>query len=305
LPEQPQARKKDTLLLLGLYVLIFCLLLSPFFPLAFYLLPFPLFLLVITNQLPYAILIAIIFGGVAVFSDALITGFIQLLAFAVALGMGSVYRKEGSTGVDVVLTGLIISFITTLLFMVLAYLYIPAFQEFFTLWDKEVANTRVYLEQMGVTNLDPSAFRLNLFLPLFLFLTLSPLSLITHGLGGKWLAKRNIPVKKLPPFKNWRLPRVFFHFYLVFMLVYFFTIAMDSHSLDNYLGILYILHVLFVIQGISLIAFLLDVWKKKKGWLLLFIFLLITPLSTLVQMAGVLDTGFKIREWIVKSKGQQ
>jgi uncharacterized protein YybS (DUF2232 family) len=49
----------------------------------------------------------------------------------------------------------------------------------------------------------------------------------------------------------------------------------------------------------------LDVWKKKKGWLLLFIFLLITPLSTLVQMAGVLDTGFKIREWILKSKRQQ
>ncbi len=305
MPGQPKARKKDSLLLLGLYVLIFCLLLSPFFPLAFYLLPFPLFLLVITNQLIYAILITVVFGGVALFSNALVIVFILLLAFAVALGMGSVYRKENSTGIDAVLTGLIVTFVTTMLFMVAAYWYLPAFQEFFTLWEKEIANTRLYLEQMGFSDLDPSVFRLNLFLPLFLFLTLTPLPLITHWLGGKWLEKRSFLVKKLPPFKNWRLPKVFFHFYLAFMLVYFFTIVMDSHSLDNYLGILYILHVLFVIQGISLITFLLDVWQKTKGWLLLVFFVVITPMVTLIQLAGVLDTGFKIREWIVKLKGEK
>nr|WP_281244522.1 DUF2232 domain-containing protein [Thermoflavimicrobium dichotomicum] len=272
---------------------------------AFYLLPLPVFLLITQYRLSYALGMAVLAGGVVLAFGNVEWLLFIFFALLVGVSMGHVYRKPGSTGTDVVLAGFLAGFVGILLILGIAFLFVPAFQQLLTVWDRELEQARQYWEQMMGVEFDPHYFRLNLFMPVMLFFMVAPVPIINLWLGRKWLKRRAVEDKKLPPFKDWRLPKMFFYFYVVTILVYFLAIFMDSPFFNNYLSILFILQLLFTIQGYSLIAFLLDYGEKNKAWMVLAIFLAFTPILTIIQFLGLVDVGFDLRQWMIQMKNRQ
>ena len=68
-----------------------------------------------------------------------------------------------------------------------------------------------------------------------------------------------------PSFYEWRLPKVFFYFFVIVLLLQWLAVTEEyGKNFHWIISALLILHVLFFIQGLSLIAFLLK-QKKKHG----------------------------------------
>jgi uncharacterized protein YybS (DUF2232 family) len=268
----------------------------------FYLLPLPIFLLVTRFRPTYGLLLAALAGGLTALWGWSVGGVIILFALIVGISMGIMYRKKETTGTDVVLAGLIASCVGILVIFGVSYLFIPGFYDWIDLLQKELIKVYQQGKEIGIGTIDPNYIRLNLFLPVMILLMVPPISFINFWLGRKWLSRRGFETKKVLAFRDWHLPKVFFYFYMVIMIGYLLSDWIGSKVLDNYLGVLFILQFLFMIQGLSLIAFWLHYRNKRRAWLVLAFFMLWTPLSMFIQLLGVVDVGFSLRKWILEKQ---
>lgn len=110
---------------------------------------------------------------------------------------------------------------------------------------------------------------------------------------------------KWPLFRNLRLPKSLLWYYVIGLIMTLF-IKMDESS---YLymaiaNIMFILQLVILLQGFSLIFYVSHVkgWVKVIPIILVFVTLLSPILLTIVRILGIIDLGFPFREVISKPK---
>jgi uncharacterized protein YybS (DUF2232 family) len=164
-------------------------------------------------------------------------------------------------------------------------------------WQQQSEQTIQIMKQAGMGEfILPS---IEAFIPIFMFLFLIPLTLVTFFVARYWLSRINVPVKTLPPFRKWRLPKLFVGFYLI-LLAFQLVQMLSGQGMLNHpwiISIWWILEFLFIIQGFAFASFILHLYQKSQGWLIL-VFILSLPFSIFLSIMGLLDAAFDIRSRI-------
>jgi uncharacterized protein YybS (DUF2232 family) len=109
-------------------------------------------------------------------------------------------------------------------------------------------------------------------------------------------------VQNFEPFRNMKLPVIAVWYYLLVLFLPF-VVKIESGTTINliYINATVILRLLFLIQGISLIHYYMNV-KKLPKWLTIVSTLFALLLNPVTVLLGVLDAGINIRGWIRKDK---
>lgn len=140
-----------------------------------------------------------------------------------------------------------------------------------------------------------------LMIPFALVVTSMVMAFITHIIARPILSVMGLNVSKLPPAREWRMPRSLIWYYFLALIIevvsrqndgsYWKMIAMNLSPLIN-LG--------FMIQAIGFFFFLSHIrrWNPVLPFLLGAAVFFIGPL----RIVGIIDLAFPIREAILKSK---
>ncbi|MFC4077253.1 DUF2232 domain-containing protein [Salinithrix halophila] len=290
---------RDGLITFGLFALLILTLLTPLSLLTCWFLPLP-FLLHTARRGGRSILFPIIACGIFILLAAAHPFFISLYIFSAVTGavMGLIYRRTASTGTDVVLGGLLTSWICLLLLVTVTALFTDFFGQLQSIWHEQWKETQRLAESIGAAGDLPSQNSVARVLPGMLILFLLPFPLLNFALGRRILIRQGFPGKYLPPFRDWRLPRPFFYFYFLSLLGFLFLNNGETDSIglvfSNATALLYIL---FLFQGWAFTAFLLHQNKRSGKWMILVVSLSFIPLITLLlHLVGILDTGTKLRK---------
>jgi uncharacterized protein YybS (DUF2232 family) len=300
LSQQSKGGWKDGLLACGGFLF---LLVSLFIPVlqfvALWLLPLPFLLLKAkrpwsTTLIPFGMLIVwLLFYPVPLF--------ICLFLFAWLTGsvMGHLVRKEDATGTDAVLGGLVAGLVSSWIILLVGQLGFQLFSRLTTVWDQQWAETVRLMGKNGIA-LQDAGLSLSVAFPILLFMLIVPSVVATFLVASRLLERAGFPRKSLPPFYEWRLPRIFFTAYLLLMIASLVQSGSEVGG-DWLLGFLYLMQILMVLQGCSFALFLLQRRRGRVGWgshaLAL---VLAVPLSPLFMLLGFIDTGIDLRGRLAK-----
>ncbi|OYD07940.1 DUF2232 domain-containing protein [Paludifilum halophilum] len=287
---------RDGLMASGLFLLLLLLLITPLSLISVWFLPLP-FLLVTARNGWHSVLFS---AALCSFFSLLFTGqplFLLLVFFSVMTGgvMGFLYRKETSTGTDVALGGLVAAWVGLLLSGLAVAFFTDVLAHIQTIWREQWEMTQEMFRSAGVDEpFDPDAVKM--VIPGVSMLFTLPFPLLNLVLGRRLLMRKGLPGKYLLLFRKWRLPRGFFYFYLLSLVV--LLLFSESESVGIAFGnIVIVLYLLFFIQGLAFTVFLLHRFQRGKGWAFAAVFLsfLLPPVMVAVHFLGILDTGTAIR----------
>lgn len=294
---QTQKILKDSVLYSGFFLLLSATLFTPFVFFTFWLLPLPFFILFVKQHWKVTSICTLIL--------ATIFGFIYPLAvvlvfFAAGIGsvMGRFYRNPSASGTDVLLSGMVTACVSSWLFLMIGEYFFQLMDGIRAMWQQSLAEQQK-LNLLQIPDQDLPSVEIILPFLLLIFITLTPFCTFLAGRYG--LQKLGFSKKYLPLFHNWRLPRPFFYLYVILVIyLLLFQVEQESSAIQ---GITLVLQVLFVIQGISFMAFLLNRYQKSKLWLTPVLLMVFVPLLTsILLLLGMLDTSFRIRERILTKK---
>lgn len=299
MPQFDKDYAKDSFLYTGLFLFMLASINIPLIHLfVLWILPFPF--LVLRVKQPTSVMIVPLIGlsvlylfGVPFFYIAL-----GVLALCTGLVMGNIYHKQDSTGTDVVLGGLVSGLAASWMIMAIMQWGFGFFDVLKSSWQREWTEAQKILTQSGLSVPEATVPPIDVFVIIFLLLILVPMILISFAVARKWLVHKGFLPKTLLPFHKWRLPKVFFYFFLLVLLVEWF-VAGDGGLGAEYqwlIGIVFILHALFFIQGLAFLAFLLKQKQKSRKWLVLVVLLAwLPPVSFIILLMGIVDVGTSLR----------
>jgi len=159
-------------------------------------------------------------------------------------------------------------------------------------WDLVAEMVQNSVPEASVPPLPP----LSAVLPLFLSVLTVPTVLLSAWAGRRFLVRSGFPEKRLPPFHRWRFPKSFLFYYLVSCVAAFLFDA-ESWAYSFFAGSFMILDILFAVQGLSFLSFLLHRKGLSRGWLWLAVFaLFLPPAAFLLLVLGIMDVGTRMRE---------
>ncbi|MGW8958748.1 DUF2232 domain-containing protein [Paenibacillus sp. NPDC055715] len=134
-----------------------------------------------------------------------------------------------------------------------------------------------------------------------LILTSFLLAVITHALARPALSSLDVPVRKMKPAREWRLPRALIWYYLLAIVFEWMGMSSDSSWVQAVaVSMLPLIHACFIIQTIGFIYF----WTHSRNMspvialLLSLVVLVFQPL----RIIGIIDLAFPLREAITRSK---
>ena len=267
---------RDSLIYALLFLLLLASLLVPLSLVTFWLLPLPFFILYVKYGWKATGIHSAIIAIILLFVHPITFVFV-LYASIIGSLMGRSYRNPTASGTDVLLSGIVIACIANWMIFIIGGYYFNLIGELRHAWNQFPAKQMLEIE--------------SLLPPLLFVLTVLP-PFCTFFVGRFILRKQGYAKKYILLFRNWRLPRIFFYFYAILILYQWF--AEKSSIL---FGVILILQILFTIQGLSFIAFLLHVYRKNQLWLIPVSFSVFIPfLSSVVLMIGIIDTSFRLRE---------
>ena len=111
-------------------------------------------------------------------------------------------------------------------------------------------------------------------------------------------------VPKFKAFKDLRLPKAILWYYLIILVIDLFIRPESGTGLYVIcLNFSIILCMLLMLQGVSLVYYVFDMYRLSK-FLKVLVVIMILPLYSLFVMLGILDLGFDIRKF-VKGKIQK
>jgi uncharacterized protein YybS (DUF2232 family) len=293
----PENRVRDGVILCGVFTVLIASLFTPFSILTIWFLPLPFLLFTAKHSLPSAVPPAVVICVLTLILLHPLWIFGILFAAVTGMVMGALYRSSTSTGTDVVLAGLVVGIAVLLSGLVVAESGFQVLQGFERLWQEQwdlaVEWIRASVPNVSVPALPPLAA----VLPLFLSALTVPSVLLSAWAGRRLLVRFGFPEKGLPPFYQWRFPRSFLYFYLLAGVAYFLFGEENGVPHSIFAGLFMILDILFMVQGLAFIAFLLHRRGRSRGWLWLAGFaLFIPPAALLILVLGILDVGTRWRE---------
>lgn len=303
MPQIDKGWIKDSFLYTGLFLFLLASIHIPFIHwLALWIIPFPFFVLRVKQ--PVSALMIPLLGIVILFliGFPLLHILLGILAGCVGAVMGSLYRQSKMTGTDVVLGGLVSGFVVSLISMAVMQWAFRLFDTLSAMWLKEWNQAQTVLQESGLTMPEDMIPPVEVFVLIFLLMALVPMVLITFSAARRWLVSKGYENKPLPPFYKWRLPKAFFYFFIIVMLLQWLVVAEESGQNFHWIiSVLLVLHILFFIQGLSLLGFLLKQKHKSLVWLLPAVLLAwFPPVSFVILLMGMIDSGTPLRKRMEK-----
>lgn len=294
----------EGLLATGLFFLLLAALIVPVVNLAaIWFLPLPFLILKVKQRLT-AFILPVLFIGLFLYifpSPALV--FLSLFALLVGLTMGYFYAQKTTAGTDVVLSGLVAGLIGAWGILLAGQYWFRMIDGLRKAWEAEWAYTKRTLETAGVLPSDFTIPPIESFIPVLLLFVLVPMSLLNFWVGRRWLQRFQFPGKYLPAFREWRLPRPIFFFYVAILALTFFVGGEENNTtVSLLLGVMWVLQILFLIQAFSFLSFLLHRYQKSNAWLILPFFMAMTPFAVVLQILGMVDAGTSLRERITRKE---
>lgn len=239
----------------------------------------------------------------------LLLAVVTLMCAGAGWGMGQFHHRQRYSIKGLLLTGSLtfVAGFFVLFALISAVSDISFVQELEQQWTNSVA---IYQDIWGQLGLELSedelqnAHALMMSLLPFAFLMMAgSLALLNHGLGRLILHRLQVPTVKLPPFREWHFPRSLLAWYIISIMVSFFS-RPGSYWYSAGMTGTWLIQVLFVVQALAfLTAAVTHFVRVKTMWLILlavlffpiiiigFLFLYF-PLSFL----GMLDIGFRFRD---------
>lgn len=278
-------------------ILVISLLIPPLSMITVWLFPLPFFVAAAQRGWGTTVFPAVL----CCFFVLLVTGhpfFLMAVLFSAITGavMGSIYRQKDSTGTDVVLGGLVTTWVCFLLIAAVAH-WSGVLAQVEGLAREQWKLTEEMVRSAGMEGSMPDVEALKMVIPGVMMMFTLPFPFLNLVLGRRWLLKKELPGKYLPPFRKWRLPRSFFYFYFIILVAMLFSDNLFPSAPLIFGNASTILYFLFFLQGLSFIAFLLHHFHRGKGWFILTIVMsfLLPFVTVLVHFAGILDTGTELR----------
>lgn len=137
--------------------------------------------------------------------------------------------------------------------------------------------------------------------PYVLIVTSFLLAVITHAIVRPALSSLDVPVRKLKPAREWRLPRALIWYYLLAIVIEWIANSSDSSWIQMVsISMLPLVHACLTIQTIGFIHFWTHTRKTSPviALLLSLVVLVFQPLCII----GIIDLAFPLREVITRSK---
>lgn len=282
---------KDSLIYIGVFLLLLASLFTPFSLITVWLLPLPFFILLVKQHWKVTGACGLILAVICTLIHPLLFLFV-FYAFIVGSIMGRSYRNPGASGTDVLLSGIVVACIYSWLLLIIGEYFFQIIDGLRTIWNQSLQEFKIPIEERPTVET---------ILPFLLLIVVVLAPLTTFPIGRYILSKQGYTKKYLPLFRNWRLPRVFFYFYALLIIYMLFLPSNEESPVLQ--GIILMLQVLFIIQGISFSAFLLYVYHKNKLWLIPIILTIFIPIfSSIILFFGLIDSSFPIREWLRAKK---
>ena len=134
-------------------------------------------------------------------------------------------------------------------------------------------------------------------------MTVSSLALaaITHAIARPILSSMGAAAPKLPPARDWRLPRALIFYYFVVLIVDMFTSNSDGGFLNTIvLNMLPLLQLCFTVQAIGFWFFVGHVKKWHRA--LSVLMAIATFIFPVMRIVGIIDLAFPLREYITRPR---
>lgn len=289
---------------MALFLVIILSLITPLFILTVWFLPLPFFLHTAKNGWVSAVLPILLstLSLLTLTSQPFSLGLV-FLAVATGVTMGILYRRSNTTGTDVALGGLTAVWVSLLFLFAVASLYFDLQNQMSGVLEEEWKRNGELFRSYGMESAgDLSSFFASV-VPGMIFLLALPIALLNLVAGRRWLTRRGFPGKYLPPFREWRLPRSFFYCYFLSLLMLLIFGAEGNPTMMVLANATMIFYILFFIQGLSLIAWLLHRSGRRKMWMVpVTIFSFFPLLGMMVHLMGIVETGSDLRKRIEKKK---
>lgn len=218
--------------------------------------------------------------------------------------MGVSYQKyKGSW------TALSIGFLTTIIGFIFMLVVMSTLFEFnVTQFMKDYMNESIKMAE-SITGSGNSE-QINLFkqsvdllvmlLPALIIIAAILTTMINHIVGIRVLRRLGTNVPTLPPFKDWKLPRILLFYYLISLILSFIPGLSSIQAIQTIvMNSVYLLGALFMVQGVSFVAYYS--WAKGLGktpivFVIIGMFLLAGfGFPYFVSLLGMIDLGFDIR----------
>ena len=114
----------------------------------------------------------------------------------------------------------------------------------------------------------------------------------------------NMKVPHFAPFKDMRLPKAVLWYYLIVLTInLFISPEVGSTLYVIIMNFSVVLWILLVIQGISLMFYIIEAFKYPTFLKVLAVFMSI-PLYSIVVLVGIIDLGFNVRQFIDEKSGK-
>ncbi|WP_068505337.1 DUF2232 domain-containing protein [Paenibacillus kribbensis] len=137
--------------------------------------------------------------------------------------------------------------------------------------------------------------------PYVLIVTSFLLAVITHALVRPALNSLDVPVRKMKPAREWRLPRALIWYYLLAIVIEWIASSSNGSWIQMVsISMLPLVHACFTIQTIGFVYFWMHSRKMSSviALLLSLVVLIVPPL----RIIGIIDLAFPLREAITRSK---
>ena len=292
----PNSKVRDGVILCGSFTVLIASLFTPLSLLTIWFLPLPFFLYTAKHSWPSVVFPAAAIGVLTLILLHPLWIFGVLFAAATGMAMGAFYRSTAASGTDVVLAGLVVGAAVLLLGLAAAQYGFGLLSEFQRLWQEQWDLVAEMVQNSVPEASVPPLPPLSAVLPLFLSVLTVPTVLLSAWAGRRFLVRSGFPEKRLPPFHRWRFPKSFLFYYLVSCVAAFLFDA-ESWAYSFFAGSFMILDILFAVQGLSFLSFLLHRKGLSRGWLWLAVFaLFLPPAAFLLLVLGIMDVGTRMRE---------
>ena len=277
-----------------------------------FLCPLPIIILCLRHNLKIASLSLMIAFFLVSLLAGPFQGLIAVLGFgALGLALGIAIKRKLSL-MEIMMIGSAASFISKII-LILVGLWImdinPLLMGIEQI-DQSINQTLSLYQNMGLDPEQLETFKqtimqsielLKIAFPAMLVLASCFDTLINYWVAGKILKRFGYQLQPLIPFHQWRATRSFFWSYLLGLLLLLINTGYEIALLQRIgVNIQLLFSVIFLITGLSVVAYLLKHYKIKSvfRWLI-YIFIFMQPfLSLVVTWIGLFDVWFDFRSLI-------
>lgn len=216
-----------------------------------------------------------------------------------AVVMGELYRRN-HTAMRVVLTGTFVIVAEMLLALIgsYAFQYDVIYEMRMMMWESYDQFPDMIKSEIDRDLIELSIMLMTKSIPFFMITVSVYYVAIAHTLSSRILRYYKVPAQAFPPIRQWMVPKSLVFYYIIVLILDMFI---DPSSFDSFLttvvyNVLPLLTLVFMVQAISFIMFLIHHKKKTKIWLPVLSIITFILFPTIASVLGVMDAMFPIRK---------